>query len=80
MLLLSKQRTFSLISNLHGPNDALQAAGLEGRWHRVKGPSGWDELLSTLMTSLHPSCLKYFESTKICCGLIAEGLLFTMTH
>ncbi|KAK1881080.1 G polyprotein [Dissostichus eleginoides] len=32
VLLPSKQRTFSLISNLLAPNDALQAAGLKGRW------------------------------------------------
>lgn len=32
MLLLSKQRTFSLIFNLLAPNDALEAPGVEGRW------------------------------------------------
>ncbi|TNN84881.1 hypothetical protein EYF80_004926 [Liparis tanakae] len=35
VLLLSKQRTFSLIFNLLAPNDALEAAGLEGSLRRV---------------------------------------------
>ena len=50
MLLLSKQRTFSLIFNLLAPNDALEAAGLEGRWQGERSLSGRDELLTTLMT------------------------------
>jgi len=51
VLLLSEQRTFSLIFNLLAPNDALEAAGLEGRWQGE--PSFWmGQTRLSLMTSL----------------------------